>query len=79
MQGSGGLLGCKMTQSQIDAVVAQYTNEGWKHMDSVARLAFVSPKGRWLHTYDCDSGQVLAMDIRWLKNVGMVANGRHKN
>lgn len=60
--------GGKMSQEAIDAKVAEYKSDGWRHVESAGRLAFASEDGRWWHMWDCETGRSTFIDAVWLAN-----------
>ena len=74
----GYRFGAKMSDEDIEAKVAEYKAVGWRHVESVGRLAFASEDGRWWHTWDCETGRGSFIDAEWIKNLNMRKSDEYK-
>lgn len=75
----GFKFGSKLSPEDIDAKVAEYKADGWRHVDSVGRLCFASEDGRWWHIWDCQTGRGIFMDAEWLGRVYMTKNSKNED
>lgn len=56
----------------IDQKVSKYTGEGWSIFVNADHIGFISPCGRWFHSFDKTTGYKIEVDKKWIENMRMV-------
>lgn len=68
----GYRFGGKRSQEWVDEKIAEYRDLGWRRVETVGELAFASPDGRWLHTFESETGRAMFIDAEWISKMNMV-------
>jgi hypothetical protein len=62
-------IGRKMNQQTIDDKIYEYTSKDWSILVDSSHIGFLSPCGRWFHSFEKSTGYMINIDKKWIENM----------